>query len=150
MLPHRVLGCALASALVMVPVQASAKDASFAKVIADLNDPQRQDAMAGALEALSAAVLDVKVAPFLKALDRAAPRDGAREIDPAATLADVAGPGARQMPRELGNQVPLMMGMMGTMAGELAAMAPQLEAMGRRLEGAVERSAERSRRRRRD
>ncbi len=39
------------------------------------------------------------------------------------------------MPGELADKLPLMMGMMGTMAGEMEVMLPQLEAMGKRLEG---------------
>jgi hypothetical protein len=145
---RRLAGSALVAALLAMPVQAMAKDQALGKVIAELNDPARQDAMAGALEALGSALLDMKVAPFLKALDRAGVPAGGRDVRADATLADLAGPDARRMPGELADKLPLMMGMMGTMAGEMETMLPQLEAMGKRLEGSMGEAMRRDRRRR--
>ncbi len=149
MLLRRLVVPAALTALAFTPVPAFAKEARpLSRVIEELNDPARQDALAGALEGLAEALLDVKVAPFMKAIDRAAPGSAPRDIDPDATLADIAGPGARDMPRELGDKLPMMMGMMGTMASEMEGMLPQLEAMGKRMEGAMGDAMRRERRRR--
>jgi hypothetical protein len=149
MLLRRLLASAALTALAFAPAAALAKEQRpLGRVIEELNDPDRQDQLAGALEGLAEALLDVRVAPFMKAIDRAAPGSAPRDIDPDATLADMAGPGARDMPRELGDKLPMMMGMMGTMAGEMEGMLPELEAMAKRMEGAMGEAARRERRRR--
>jgi hypothetical protein len=152
MVLHRVFAPVVLGALALSAVPAAAEEPPFGRMAEDLSDPARQDAMAGALEALGEALLDLKVGPFMKAMDRAGHGEATRDIDPDATLADVAGPEARRMPRELADKLPVMMGLMGSMAGELEAMLPELEAMGRklerRMEGAMGEAARRERRRR--
>lgn len=137
MLLRQLLVPAALTVLALAPAPALAKERPLGPVIAELSDPQRQDQLAGALEGLAAALLDIKVAPFMQAIDRATPGSAPRDLDPDATLADMAGPGARDIPRELGDKLPMMMGMMGTMAGEMEGMLPELEAMARRMEGAM-------------
>lgn len=154
MVLHRVFAPVVLGALALSAVPAAAEDRPLGRIAEDLSDPERQAAMAGALEALSAALLDLKVGPFMKAMDRAGHGAATRDIDPDATLADVAGPEARRMPRELADKLPVMMGVMGTMAGELEGMVPELEAMGkrmeRRMESAMGEAARRDRRGRHD
>lgn len=145
---HRLLAPALVSALVLAPLPALAKDAPLGRVVEELTDPDRQDALAGGLEALTAALLDLKVGPFMKAMERAGSGRGMRDIDEDATLGDLAGPGARELPREVSAKVPMMMDTMGVMAGQMGEMLPQLEAMAKRMEGAVDESMRRERRRR--
>ena len=142
---NRLAVSAALTALALAPAPAQARDRPLARMIDELTDPARQDQLAGALEGLTEALLDLKVAPLLKAAERAAPGRAPRDIDPDATLADLAGPGARDMPRQLSSKLPMMMDLMGAMAGEMEGMLPELEAMGKRLEGKLGEAARRER-----
>lgn len=144
---HRLLAPALVSALAFAPLPAMAKDAPLGRVVEELTDPARQDALAGGLEALTAALLDLKVGPFMKAMERAGAGRERRDVDPETTLGDLAGPDARDMPHELSSKVPVMMDTMGAMAGQMGVMLPQLEAMAKRMEGAMDESMRRGRHR---
>ena len=117
-------------------------------MVEELTDPDRQDALAGGLEALTAALLDLKVGPFMNAIERAGHARGMRESIPIPRWATLAGPDARNLPRATSDKVPVMMDTMGAMAGEMGRDAPQLEAMARRMEGAMDKFLRRERRRR--
>jgi hypothetical protein len=144
---HRLLAPVLVSALALAPLPALAKDAPLGRVVEELTDPARQDALAGGLEALTQALLELKVGPFMKAMERAGHGRDTRDIDPDTTLGDLAGPQAREIPREVSGKVPVMMDTMGAMAGQMEVMLPELEAMAKRMEGAMDQSMRRDRRR---
>ena len=125
-----LLSGALAAAAIAVP--AAAQDRHAGRMAEKLSDPALQHSMSTAVAAMAEAMLDMPVAPFARAMEAMGDPD-AREIDPDATLADVAGPEARRMPREMARKLPRMMGAMGGMAGVMEAMLPQLQAMGRQM-----------------
>ncbi|MBS0481785.1 MAG: hypothetical protein JSR96_06445 [Proteobacteria bacterium] len=141
----------LAAAL-LAPLPALARDSAhssdaqrgLAEVEGRLSDPAAQQAIGDAMASLMAAMLDIKAAPFLKAVDRAGATMGDRpvhrEIPDDATLGDLAGPGARDMPREVSRRAPAMMSAAGAMVGAMSEMLPQLEQMGRRMEQQMRRS----------
>jgi hypothetical protein len=135
-----ILGGALGAAAAL-PVPALAREAHGGQVAEALANPGTQQAMAGAMAAMTEALLDLKVGPFAKAMegmdDSAGHRKAARRIDPDATLGDLAGPEARRMPREVSRKLPKMMGAMAGMAGAMEAMLPQLEAMGAKVKDAM-------------
>ena len=135
-----VLGGALVAAAAL-PVPAFAREANGSQVAEVLANPGTQRAMAGAMAAMTEAMLDMKVGPFAKAMegmdDATGNRRAARRIDPNATLGDLAGPEARRMPREVARKMPKMMGAMAGMAGAMEAMLPQLEAMGAKMKDAM-------------
>ena len=110
-----VLGGALVAAAAL-PVPAFAREANGSQVAEVLANPGTQRAMAGAMAAMTEAMLDMKVGPFAKAMegmdDATGNRRAARRIDPNATLGDLAGPEARRMPREVARKMPKMMGAM--------------------------------------
>ncbi len=135
-----VLAAAL-TALAVAPVPALAKDSGMGEVTAKLSDPRTQSAVAGALAALSEALLSMKMAPLAKAMESMEGVTGGRKamprIDPDATLRDLAGPSADRLPQELSEKVPAMMGAMGGMAGAMEAMLPELEKIGERMKDAI-------------
>ena len=131
-----LLAAVLASAA-LAPVPALARDNGLGKAVAQLNDPQLQATIASAMAALSEAMMGMKMAPFAKAMDgmgrAAGDSDAGSDIDPDATLGDMMGPEAREMPRQMARQVPQMMGAMAGMAGAMEGILPQLEELGKRL-----------------
>jgi hypothetical protein len=139
------------AALVLTPVPALARDSDaerlpergLSEVSGKLSDPAMQIAVAAALSGMSEALLDLKVEPFLRAVDGMGGVAGgerrSRDLPPDARLRDIAGPKAADMPRELARETPRMMGAMAGMAGALQDMLPQLRAMGERMKDAVPR-----------
>ena len=131
-----LLAAVLASAA-LAPVPALARDNGMAEAAQQLNDPQLQSTIAAAMAALSEAMMGIKMAPLAKAMEgmgrSAGDQDAAADIDPDATLGDMMGPEARDMPQQMASQVPQMMGAMAGMAGAMEAMLPQFEELGKRL-----------------
>ena len=135
-----VLGAAVVAAAAL-PVPALAREAQGGQVAEVLANPGTQQAMAGAMAAMTEALLDMKVGPFARAMegmdDATGNRRAARRIDYDATLGDLAGPEARRMPRQVARKLPQMMGAMAGMAGAMEAVLPQLEAMGEKMKDAM-------------
>lgn len=131
-----LLAVVLAAALA-APVPALARDRSLGRAAEQLGDPQLQHSIASAIAALSEAMLAMKMAPFARAMEgvgeMAGDRDAAPAIDPEATMGDMIGPEAREMPRQMARQVPQMMSAMAGMAGAMEGMLPEFEALGKRL-----------------
>lgn len=132
---------ALAAAM-LAPLPAAARDKAYHdSTIGDiqdkLGDPRTQDAIGDAMAGLMEAMLDIKAAPFLKAMDRVGAASGERprhrDVPDDATLGDLAGPEARDMPRTVARQAPAMMGAAGAMVGAMGEMLPQMAEMGRRM-----------------
>jgi len=135
------LGGALAvsTSLAAVPAPALAQNGRAAEVAERLNDPMTQYAVAGMLSAMSKAVLDMKVAPFLDAMEGMGGKSGP-DLGPDATVADLGGIDPAQVREEMVERVPQMMSAMGAMAGALQEMLPQFKAMAEKMKDAVPRS----------
>lgn len=135
-----VVGAVLVAAAAS-SVPALARETNDRPIAETLANPRTQQAMAGAMAAMTEAMLDLKIGPMAKALEGmggdADDRRPARHIDRNATLGDLAGPEARRMPREVARKMPQMMGAMAGMAGAMQAMLPQLEAMGAKMKDAM-------------
>jgi hypothetical protein len=129
----RLLAAALPlAALALVsPAQAKA-ESEMAPLIETLSDPDRQQAMAQTLSALSEMLLDLPLAPMARAAAKAAGEDP-EEIDPQMTLRKMS-PDAERVPEELSASVPQMMGAMAGMAEGVEAMLPALRQMAERME----------------
>ena len=125
---------AAALAAALVPAAATARDRDGARAMAVLSNPESQAALGEAMAGLVEALMQVRAAPFVKALDRADPGRRDRGIDPDATLGDLAGPEARAVPRQIEQRLPQMMGAMAGMAEAVDAMRPQLEAMAKQMQ----------------
>ncbi len=132
---------AIAAVLVglTAPLPALAQDnteQAAARTAETLRDPVLQERMAGGLAAASEALLDVPLAPLARAVAEAAGEDP-REVDPDMTLRQVS-PEASDVPAEIRDKLPRVMGSMAGMAGGIAAMMPALREMAARMRDAVE------------
>jgi hypothetical protein len=130
-----LLATALA-ALVLAPVPALAREnaqRSLADAAERLRDPALQGTLATALASLSRAMVGIRMAPFAKAMESMGGEEDGEWIAPDATLGDMMGPDAQEMPRQLSEGVPRMMDGMAGMAGAFDEMLPQLEEIGREL-----------------
>ena len=113
------------------PGDAAASD--MARAADELSSPRNQRAVAGMMAAMTEMMLSMKVAPLAKAMESMGDHGAARRIPDNATLADLAGPDARHLPREVSRKVPQMMGAMAGMSGVIGAMLPQLRGMAERM-----------------
>jgi hypothetical protein len=100
----------------------------LAEAAGELADPARQEQVAAMAGAMIEAVMRMPVGGMMQAAADMAGKD-AGEIDPATTLADLAGDDAADAPAEIAERLPQMMGMMAQMAGAMDAMVPQLRDM---------------------
>ena len=99
----------------------------------ELRDPMNQAKAAGTLSALSGALLAMDITPLTRAMDSVDGGRWSRDLPPDATLGDVAGQDARDLPYDIARKTPEAMGRMAGMLGALDDMRPQLKAMGRQL-----------------
>ena len=134
---------ALATVLVAfaAPVPALAQDRTeedAARVADTLRDPVLQESVAAGMAAASEALLDVPLAPLARAVAEAA-GDDPRDVDPNMTLRSVS-PEAEDVPAEIHDKLPRVMGAMAGVAGGVSAMIPALREMAARMEEAVERA----------
>lgn len=126
---------ALASVTIL-PVPAIAQDAPrSSEIVEKLNDPMTQYAVAGMLSAMSKALLDMNVAPMVKAVEGVTGRTS--DLPDDATVGDLAGAYPEDVEDQLVDRVPAMMSGAGAMAGALETMIPQLEEMAERMRDAL-------------
>ncbi|HUQ13863.1 MAG TPA: hypothetical protein VM055_06270 [Novosphingobium sp.] len=132
---NRSLPILALAALALAPLPAAAKS-DTTKMAEKMRDPAMQGAVAAALRVMSEAMLDLRVAPFLKAVEAVRDPERARDIDPDLRVRDVA-PEAGRVPEEMSRRVPAMMGAMGGMAEAVGAMTPVLKDMAREMGAAM-------------
>jgi hypothetical protein len=135
-----VLPAALA-ALALAPVTALANDRGPSEMTQRLRDPEMQRGMAGALAAMTEAMMNIDLAPFAAAMDATGDHRSARRLRHGGTLRALAGRDAERVPQEMSRRLPQMMNMMAGMAGAMEAMMPQLEAMGAQMGAAIDSAA---------
>ena len=148
-----VIAASLPAASMLAPVPALAReaahDAGLHQVTQKLADPRLQRSIAGALAALTEALMDIKVAPFANAMAQieavgensgANGRRGAklaRQMDPNTTLRDLAGPGGANISSEIDHKLPQMMTALSGMSGAVETVLPQLEEIAKRVEQSI-------------
>lgn len=133
-----------AAALAIVPMTATAQDAEASNVdtteITDkLTDPEFQAQMSDAMRAMSGVLMEMPVGPLIEAAGKMSSEmgDGAvPDVDPDATVRDLAGDKAEQATDEMAERLPQMMNSMAGMTDAMAAMLPALEAMAKQMQGA--------------
>jgi len=129
----RIVLAAPALALILAASPAAARPGSETSRMAEkMRDPANQAAMAGAVAAATEAILDIPLEPLARAAEAMGDRRTARHMR-GATLRDVAGPEAEDMPREISRKLPEVMGAAGGMAEAVEEMTPALKAMAREM-----------------
>lgn len=122
-----------------LPSPALAKESKADEVASKLEDPMTQYMVAGALAAITKQLLDMKVDPFVEAMDKAGAGDIAPDIPPDTTLGEMAGPEAERLPKEIVQRVPKLMDSLAGLANAYGDMLPELEAMAKRAKEAMPR-----------
>jgi len=123
---------------VCLPAPARADETNRADEVArKLEDPVTQYMVAGALAAVTKQMLDMRVDPFVRAVESAGGRDALPDVPPDATLGDFAGPEARQLPKQIMKRVPALMDSLAGFASASGDMVPELEAAAKRMRDAV-------------
>ena len=107
-----------------------------ARTAETLRDPVLQQRMADGMAAATEALLDVPLAPLARAVAEAAGEDPG-VVDPDMTLRRVS-PEAQDVPAQIHDKLPRMMGAMAGMAGGMSAMIPALREMADRMRDAVD------------
>ncbi|NYH94855.1 hypothetical protein [Novosphingobium marinum] len=128
-----------AIAALSLAVPAMAQDSGAADIADELSDPVNQIAVTAAISAMSEALLDLEIEPFVKAMEAVGRDDSVRDLPPDARLRDLAGPEAEALPAEMASEVPRMMGRMAQMADAMDAMLPGLRDMAERMKDAIPR-----------
>ena len=107
---------------------------SMTQMAERLTDPAMQDSVAEMVEKMSSVMMKLPVGKFVAAIEDARPGTVKDKIREDATLADLAGPKADDMPEMLGEQSRTAMSMMGGLAKAFAVMLPQFEELGKEME----------------
>lgn len=134
-----ILATALAAGCAISPVAALAQDRMTpgAEMAEGLADPQTQETFGTLAAGMMEVLLEMPVGEFLRA---AAEMNGENpaDIDPDATVRDMAGPDANALPGRFAEEAPRMMDMMAQMAGMMGRMLPEFEQMAQDWENNVE------------
>ncbi len=137
------LRAALAASLALVALSPSLAQARSARpdhrFSEKLADPVVQAKVSAMAALMSEMLLDLKVGPLARVMGEMGDED-ARDIDPDARLSDLAGPGMRDMPRQIVREIPRAMGQMGRAAGAFEEMMPEFERMADQMKRAVEKA----------
>ena len=123
----------------LAPLSAQARDSGLGDVSERLSDPGTQLAVSAALVAMTEALMNIDVAPFMRAAEAAGARGATRDLPPDAKVRDLAGPRATDMQAEIARRTPAMMASAAGMAGALETMLPQLREMAEQMKGAMPR-----------
>lgn len=135
-----------AATVLAVPAPALAQDHGASPpeaeigVLADtLRDPATQVQVADTLGALSQVLLNLKVAPFVEAMEQAT-GEPVRDIDPDERIRDFA-PGAEELPDAIDRELPRAMDRMAGMGDAMQTLLPALRDIAAQFERAIEDSA---------
>jgi hypothetical protein len=128
------------------PALAQDMDSDTAAAARQLQDPRAQDALADALSAMVAAMLDMRIGGVVNAVAKADPEGRARPVDPDMTVADMAAKGNPDFQDNLNDDIRGGTRMVGAMAGAMAELLPQLSGLARDVEERVARAKDAARR----
>jgi hypothetical protein len=125
----RIMLTAFAAAAAIAATPALAAEGDAARLADELRDPAKQAEIAAMVETMTALMLEMPVAPLLRAKAEMEGTDP-EAVDPDLTVRDLAGPEAEAAPREIAVRLPQMMGVLAALAVSFEQMMPQLRAMG--------------------
>jgi hypothetical protein len=123
---------AAACALAPAPLLAQDRPSDAGRLAEELSDPATQEQLATMAEAMAGVMLDMPVAPLLRAAAQVAGEDP-DYVNPDARVADLVGPEAAEAPREFARELPRMMGVMAGLAVAMEDMLPRLAEIGERV-----------------
>lgn len=135
------LGAVAGAAMLFAAFPAQAREAGTGELARELDNPRLQKAMGDMLGSMMGAMLNLKADPLARAMERMGEHDAARKIPKGATLGDLAGPEARQVPAEVRRRVPMMMGAMGELTVMMEQMAPIMAEIGKDFERQMDAAA---------
>lgn len=124
-------------ALMLTPTAAIAHDRASPEIAGKLADPGTQVAATAALAAMSDALLDLPITPFVRAIRGMGDNEAGTDLPADARVRDLAGPEADCLPEEIGRRVPQAMSATADVMVVLREMLPRLRAMGDRLRDAI-------------
>jgi hypothetical protein len=126
------------AAAALVPSAVSARSVRDHPRIAEkLSDPMLQARVTTMMALMSEMMLDLKVGPLARVMGEMGD-ESARSVPEDARLRDLAGPEARDMPRQIAREMPRAMGQMSRAAGAMEDMLPEFERMADQMRRAVE------------
>ena len=111
-----------------------AGDEQMLEVADKMADPSVQAGVSAAVERMTSTMMELPIGQFAAAIEKARPGTVGKRIRRDATVADLAGRDADDLPEQLGNGSRQMMGMASDLARAFADMMPELERMGRDME----------------
>ncbi len=117
-----------------IPVRDQRSDADILAVADQMADPAVQDGVAAAIEQMTGTMMRLPVGQFAAAIEDARPGTVGKRIRRDATVADLAGRDADDLPEKLSDGGRQMMGMASGFARAFAMMMPEFERMGREME----------------
>ena len=102
------------------------RDSDMEALTDKLGDPAEQERLAGMVEAMGYMLMQMPIGPLADAFGNVTGEPV--EVDnPDARLADYAGPRAQEIPSQIADRVPQMMGMLAQMGVSAQKLAPALE-----------------------
>jgi hypothetical protein len=131
---NAVNNTAPALALAEAPVLDDNSAEDMERMAAKMADPKMQDSVAHMVEGMTEMMMHLPVGQFTDAIEKARPGSIKKRLRGDATLADLAGRDAKNLPEKLGKESRTMMAMMGGFTKAFATMLPELEKMGAEME----------------
>lgn len=111
--------------------------AEMGRIAGRLSDPAVQDSVAIMVERVSGAILNMPVGGLTDAIETARPGTVKRRLRGNATIADVAGRDADDLPEELGDRSREAVGMIGGVTKAMANMMPAFENLSREMQDQI-------------
>lgn len=113
------------------------------EMIEKLDDPAFQEGLVSMMSGFMTAMMDLPIGQFAAAMDKAIPDDlkkgdGLADIDPDATVGDLAARDNPDFERDMEGKMRKGTAIMGIFASEFGAMLPQFRAMGEKLKRRME------------
>ncbi|HEY0959250.1 MAG TPA: hypothetical protein VGE05_08250 [Novosphingobium sp.] len=123
--------------LVLAPAAAMAQERNPPDIAEKFTDPGTQAAAAATLTAMSDALFDLPIAPFVRAMRSMGDDEAGKDLPSDARVRDLAKPEANRLSEEISRRVPQMMSTTSDIMGALREVLPQLRSMGGRLRDAI-------------
>jgi hypothetical protein len=119
------------------PLGDSKAEADMLKMADKLADPDMQDGVAFMAQRMGETMMRLPVGKFASAIENARPGTLGKRVRDDATLADLAGRDAEDIPEMIGRESRTAMKMMSGFSRAFAGMIPEFEKLGREMDAAM-------------